>query len=90
MMAISTWLPVDTGDGEADAFDRDGALGDDVGREGFGDFDGETPVGGGAFGVERDDREMRVPAASTWPWTTWPPRGEPEGVGSSRLTSAPG
>ena len=27
---------------------------------------------------------------STWPWTTWPPRGEPEGVGSSRLTVASG
>src|SRR5580692_8729459 len=40
----------------------------------------------GVMGV----RARRVAVPSTWPWTTWPPRGEPAGVGSSRLTMASG
>jgi len=42
----------DGGDGEADAFDGDGALGDDVAGEGFGELDAETPVG---LGLARID-----------------------------------
>ena len=34
----------DGGDGEADAFDRDGALGDDVAGEGFRELDAQAPV----------------------------------------------
>jgi len=34
----------DGGDGEADAFDGDGALGDDVAGESFGELDAEAPV----------------------------------------------
>ena len=35
MMAISTSLPFDGGDGEANAFDGDGALRDDVAGKGI-------------------------------------------------------
>src|SRR5580698_2135446 len=34
--------------------------------------------------------ESSVAVPSTWPWTTWPPSGEPAGVGSSRFTVASG
>ena len=58
-------------------------------RELVGELEAQAPVGGVEVGVERDDGE-EFPVPSTWPWTTWPPRGEPAGVGSSRLTVAPG
>lgn len=40
----------DGGDGEADAFDGDGALRDDVAGESFGELDAEAPVGVGCVG----------------------------------------
>ena len=45
----------DGGDCEADAFDGDGTLGDDVTSEGLGELDAETPIGIGL--AENDRRE---------------------------------
>ena len=51
MMATSTWLLTMAGYGQADAFDGDGALLDDVAGEFVGDGEAETPVGvSGALG----------------------------------------
>src|ERR1700761_4245103 len=42
----------DGGDGEADAFNGDGALGDDVAGEGVGETDAKTPVSLGRVGCD--------------------------------------
>ena len=47
----------DGGDGEADAFDGDGALGDDVTGEGFGELDAKAPVGIGGSGRDGSECE---------------------------------
>ena len=47
----------DGGDGEADAFDGDGALGDDVAGEGIGELKAEAPVGVGCVGCDGGEGE---------------------------------
>ncbi|MDB6032039.1 MAG: hypothetical protein JWM16_2377, partial [Verrucomicrobiales bacterium] len=47
----------DGGYGEADAFDGDGALGNNVAGEGFGELDAEAPVGLGRGGRDGGEGE---------------------------------
>ena len=52
-------VAVDSGYGEGDALDGDGALGDDVLAEVVGELEGESPVGsGGGFGRDGVQREQ--------------------------------
>ena len=51
------FVACDGGDGEADAFDSDGALRDDVTGEGVGELDAKAPVGVGCIGSDGGEGE---------------------------------